>query len=181
VVHTWASSAAHLLPLLLHSPTPSLRQEQGGEEETGGGDKQTHGSDGVRGVRGLDWRTPLTPLACALARSGWHAEGDANSQGDAGWLGLAEGDANIQQEGGGLGAWLTRCRVLRPAPASQSDTDLNVVAWSVCLVPRASCVVRPLPLVSRARRVYRQFSPRSSGGGSSSSGGLRGLGPEGWR
>ncbi len=122
VVHTWASSAAHLLPLLLHT-------HQGGGEETGGGDKQTHGRDGVGG---LDRRTPL---ACALARSAMLAE-----------------NANIEQEGERLENWRTRCRVLRPAPASQSDTDFNPVAWSFCLL-------HPLPCA------YRQFFPRSSGCG----------------
>ena len=125
VVHTWASSAAHLLPLLLHT-------QQGGGEETGGGDKQTHGR---AGVGGLDRRTPL---ACALARSAMLAE-----------------NANIEQEGERLENWRTRCRVLRPAPASQSDTDFNPVAW--CIPCRV--LVHPLPCA------YRQFFPRSSGGG----------------
>ena len=114
VVHTWASSAAHLLPILLDSPTSSPSRDQGGEREG-------HADDGGTGLN------KRTPLACALARSAAQPPADGTQK--AGAVGLEEEE---------------RCRVLRPAPTSQSDFDLNPVAWSVCVCARPPCRARAL-------------------------------------
>ena len=112
VVHTWASSAAHLLPILLDSPTSSLSRHQGGEREGQEGGADDGGTE-------LNKRTPL---ACALARSAAQPSADGNQKAEA---------AGLEDQ--------ERCRVLRPAPATQSDFDLNPVAWSVCVCARVAC------------------------------------------